>query len=974
MPRIPRPKPRWVAAGLVAVLVAAGGLVWLNSGDDPAEVHARELTLAGAQGPGDPAPVKLDATLYLPEQTPAPAIIVAHGFGGSKDSVDGDARELAQRGFVVLAYSARGFGRSEGQIGLNSPQYEVADASKLVDWLGERPEVTQDGDGDPKVGVTGGSYGGSLSLLLAGTDKRVDTLVPAITYNDLSQALLPNSATTDDTVPGTPAANAFAENGVFKRSWAGIFFSAGAGGAGLADPTADAVEEGDEDDDIDMPSGGTGGAGGTDSGADGGAPGGSNTGTSRAGAAQPGGDQAGDPCGRFRPEFCAAYAEVATTGRASQETVDLLRSVSPMRVTENITQPTMLVQGEQDTLFGLDQADANARQIAEAGGKVKVVWYTGGHDGGRPGPELRGQIADWFDFHLRGQGEDPGEGLSYAVQGALRVQGAPSVRTVSTGTYPGLDGADATQRRGVPVFGPEQTIVNPPGGNPASISSLPGLGSIIGSSSRLVGRVSIDLPGQAAQFRSRPLDSQLLIAGSSTVRLRVAAVPGAAPPAAEGAVLFAKLYDVSPDGIRVLPGSAVSPFRIPALPADGSPVEVTVTLPGIVRPIETDRSIALVVSTTDQAYAPSTQAAAYRVSVAEGAVVEAPVVSGTRTGNEVPAGPLVGIAVVLGLVAVAAVWGAFRRRRATDVDPGLTDVPLVIEGLSKRYPGGVTAVNDLSFRVEAGQVLGLLGPNGAGKTTSLRMLMGLIQPTGGTIRVFGHKVYSGAPVLSRIGSFVEGAGFLPHLSGQANLELYWAATGRPPDKAHVEEALEIAGLGKAVHRKVRTYSQGMRQRLAIAQAMLGLPDLLVLDEPTNGLDPPQIHQMRAVLRRYASTGRTVVVSSHLLAEVEQTCDHVVVMHQGRLVASGRVEEIVGGSGEATFRVDRPGDAADVLRGVAGVSEVEVEGNQVHADLDGMPRSAALAKLVGAGVAVEQAGPRRRLEDAFLQLVGEETSR
>jgi ABC-2 type transport system ATP-binding protein len=336
----------------------------------------------------------------------------------------------------------------------------------------------------------------------------------------------------------------------------------------------------------------------------------------------------------------------------------------------------------------------------------------------------------------------------------------------------------------------------------------------------------------------------------------------------------------------------------------------------------------------------------------------------------VPAGPLVGIAIVLGIVVLATIWGAFRRRRETDVDPSLTGVPVVIEGLSKKYPGGVTAVDDLSFRVEPGQVLGLLGPNGAGKTTTLRMAMGLIQPTNGSIRVFGHKVYSGAPVLSRIGSFVEGAGFLPHLSGQANLELYWAATGRPPSKAHVAEALEIAGLGNAVHRRVRTYSQGMRQRLAIAQAMLGLPDLLVLDEPTNGLDPPQIHQMRAVLRRYASTGRTVVVSSHLLAEVEQTCDHVVVMHHGRLVAAGLVEEIVGGGGEATFRVDRPEDAASVLRSVNGVEGVEIEGNQVHADLDGLPRAEALAKLVGAGVAVEQAGPRRRLEDAFLALVGE----
>jgi ABC-2 type transport system ATP-binding protein len=285
----------------------------------------------------------------------------------------------------------------------------------------------------------------------------------------------------------------------------------------------------------------------------------------------------------------------------------------------------------------------------------------------------------------------------------------------------------------------------------------------------------------------------------------------------------------------------------------------------------------------------------------------------------------------------------------------------------------VVAVDDLSFRVESGQVLGLLGPNGAGKTTTLRMVMGLVHPTGGTMRVFGHKVYPGAPVLSRIGSFVEGPGFLPHLSGKANLELYWAATGRPAAQAHVAESLEIAGLGDAVHRRVRTYSQGMRQRLAIAQAMLGLPDLLVLDEPNNGLDPPQIHQMREVLRRYAATGRTVLVSSHLLAEVEQTCDHVVVMHRGRLVAAGSVEVIVAGGGEATFRVDDPEAAASVLRSINGVEGVTVDGPTVHANLDGLPRSQALGALVKAGVAVEQAGPRRRLEDAFLQLVGEDAN-
>jgi ABC-2 type transport system ATP-binding protein len=225
-------------------------------------------------------------------------------------------------------------------------------------------------------------------------------------------------------------------------------------------------------------------------------------------------------------------------------------------------------------------------------------------------------------------------------------------------------------------------------------------------------------------------------------------------------------------------------------------------------------------------------------------------------------------------------------------------------------------------------------------------------------------------VLSRLGSFIEGPGTLPHLSGMDNLRLYWAATGRPAADAKIDEALEVAGLGTAIYRRVRTYSHGMKQRLAIAQAMLGMPDLLVLDEPTNGLDPPQIREMRQVLQRYAATGRTVVVSSHLLAEVEQTCSHVVVMHKGKLVAAGEVSDIVAGAGQATFRVDEPDAAAAVLRDAPGVQGVEVAGPLVHANLNGLPRSSAIAALVNAGIAVEQAGPRRRLEDAFLQLIGE----
>ncbi|MGW1619221.1 ABC transporter ATP-binding protein, partial [Streptomyces sp. NPDC002172] len=306
--------------------------------------------------------------------------------------------------------------------------------------------------------------------------------------------------------------------------------------------------------------------------------------------------------------------------------------------------------------------------------------------------------------------------------------------------------------------------------------------------------------------------------------------------------------------------------------------------------------------------------------------------------------------------------------------PALAEVPLQITDLSKRYAGSTDryAVRELSFRVEKGQVLGLLGPNGAGKTTTLRMLMGLIKPDGGEVRVFGHAIRPGAPVLSRVGAFVEGAGFLPHLSGRENLELYWQATGRPPEDSHIEEALEIAGLGDALARAVRTYSQGMRQRLAIAQAMLGLPDLLILDEPTNGLDPPQIREMREVMIRYAAAGRTVIVSSHLLAEVEQSCTHLVVMDRGRLVQAGPVADIVGSGDTILVGTGTPVEEPVVekvaaLPGVASVTGTD-DGLLVRMEPGGSaPR--LVAELVRLDVPVASVGPHRRLEDAFLTLIG-----
>jgi ABC-2 type transport system ATP-binding protein len=371
-----------------------------------------------------------------------------------------------------------------------------------------------------------------------------------------------------------------------------------------------------------------------------------------------------------------------------------------------------------------------------------------------------------------------------------------------------------------------------------------------------------------------------------------------------------------------------------------------------------------------------------------------PSVAGTETGGtSVPLGPVIAVGLLLAGVVVAVVVGrvvaARRRRRDLEpggdlaVDPDLVDVPLVVRGLAKTFRNGFVAVRDVGFRVERGQVLGLLGPNGAGKTTTLRMLMGLVRPTAGELRVFGVRVVPGSPVLGRLGSFVEGPGFLPHLSGRANLELYWAATGRPLGESGMDEALEIAGLGTGIDRTVKTYSQGMRQRLAIAQAMLGLPDLLVLDEPTNGLDPPQIHAMREVLRRYAHGSpedgrrRTVLVSSHLLAEVEQTCSHVVVMHRGEVVATGEVAELVAG-GQMAITV--PAGERDRAVALVAAGEHAAEADRDRDDVvvvdlgrDAGPteRAAVVRRVVDAGIDVVGVGPRRRLEDVFLALIGEE---
>lgn len=214
------------------------------------------------------------------------------------------------------------------------------------------------------------------------------------------------------------------------------------------------------------------------------------------------------------------------------------------------------------------------------------------------------------------------------------------------------------------------------------------------------------------------------------------------------------------------------------------------------------------------------------------------------------------------------------------------------KGLTKRY-GSLIAVDDLTFALEAGTVTGFLGPNGAGKTTTLRLLLGLAEPSGGEALVFGRRYPELDAPATKVGAVLEANDFHPGRSGGDHLRVLALAAKIP--LARVDEVLELVELSSDCDRKVKTYSLGMRQRLALAAALLGDPELLVLDEPTNGLDPAGIHWLRNFLRTFAERGRTVLVSSHLLAEVTQAVDRVMIINRGRLVADASLTELTAGS-------------------------------------------------------------------------------
>ncbi len=287
--------------------------------------------------------------------------------------------------------------------------------------------------------------------------------------------------------------------------------------------------------------------------------------------------------------------------------------------------------------------------------------------------------------------------------------------------------------------------------------------------------------------------------------------------------------------------------------------------------------------------------------------------------------------------------------------------------LSKRYGNGVLAVDSVDMSVRRGEVYGFLGPNGAGKTTTLRMLVGLIRPTSGTAAVAGHA--PGDPAgLARTGSLIEAPGFYPYLSGRENLRV--VADMASVDGRRVEEVLDVVELRSRASRKFGTYSTGMKQRLGVAAAMLKDPDLLILDEPTNGLDPQGMAEMRKLIKDIGQGDRTVLLSSHLLGEVEQICDRVGVISNGRLVKQSTVQDLIGEEG-VLVRAQPIDQAQELLTKMFGIDAISRQDGAIH--LKTKPENSVQVNrmLMAAGVDVSELRTfERSLEEVFFQLTGE----
>ncbi|MBC7461269.1 MAG: alpha/beta fold hydrolase [Thermoleophilia bacterium] len=597
------------------------------------------------------------------------------------------------------------------------------------------------------------------------------------------------------------------------------------------------------------------------------------------------------PCANLEPGLCAAWSASVAKGAFTPAALRALTLRSPSSSADNLHAPTLIVQGQYDSLFDFRQATALARALAANHTPHRVEWVRAGHDAD-PGLDTQRHvdlaIGRWLDRYLRRDASvDTGAPLTIQLGSGRGYGSSEHLPARSRAHRVSLSPAMHTDRQG------RVRLAAPPGGLPANTTTLPGLGDVT-----QLGESTSAPRGSVARFEGPAERAGLELVGSPTVRFRVASNR-------PDVTLFVHLVDIAPSGQRLIPRALVTPVRLEGVPALDAPTgsEVAVTLPPIAWRVAPQHRLGLEVASTDAGYVANAAPQTIAISIEGNEFVTVPIVTGLTVGDDgtgsgashtarnrfIAAGTLAAAALLAALLASLVA----RRRDREPATPALARTPVVVEQLAKRYRGRVTAVADVSFAVEPGSIVGLVGPNGAGKTTVLRLLLGLARPSAGRAFVFGHRVRPGAPVLRRVGALVEGPGLAPHHTGRQHLERYWGATGRPRAEADIEAALAAVELTGDAHRRVSTWSHGMRQRLGIAQALLGDPDVVVLDEPTNGLDPAQIRHLRDLIRGVAASGRTVLLSSHLLSELEQVSTHVVLMANGRVLDQGTLADVIG---------------------------------------------------------------------------------
>ncbi|HET7734892.1 MAG TPA: CocE/NonD family hydrolase [Nocardioidaceae bacterium] len=534
-------------------------------------------------GPDDNQPCDIVGDLYTPTglTRPAPAILTTNGFGGSKDGQAPLARLAASNGYVVLSYSGLGFGGSTCKITLDDPDYDGKAGKQLIDYLASLPFVAKEKGNDPKVGMVGGSYGGAIQFAVASVDPRLDTIIPMITWNDLSYSIGPNN--TDQLSPGAVSSGT---PGAIKLLW-GAGFSA----RGVLDGAQQA-----QDDPARML-----------------------------------------PCPNFADFVCPALVTAGTTGFFQPDAVAALRHASVASYVDKVRIPTLLMQGQNDTLFNLNESVATYHALKAQGTPVKMVWHSWGHSGGpqpgeidlgAPDPATQyqtGRILAWFDHYLKGR-NNVGTGPAFAyfrdwvdytgnAAPAFGTSSSFPVGTAKTYTFSGT--GQLTQ--GVPAVG-SQTFTTVAAGAPTSINPF----DVLGGYAPLPAVPATDLPGTFAAWTTPALTSKVDVVGSPVATFRVSAptvtLSQLAGPAGQ-LVLFVKVQDVAPDGTASLIYNLEAPIRVP-----DATKPIKVTLPAIVHRFEQRHQIRLVVAGGSTNYRSGVTATPVTIASGLGQTLSLPVV------------------------------------------------------------------------------------------------------------------------------------------------------------------------------------------------------------------------------------------------------------------------------------------------------------------------------------------------------------